>query len=45
MAFIGEGPCPRVYTPAPKRIPGKDKEANYLPAPKGPFTMIMRLLA
>jgi hypothetical protein len=23
--------------------PGKDKEANWLPAPKGPFSMIMRL--
>ena len=23
--------------------PGKDKEANWLPAPKGPFAMIMRL--
>ncbi|MBY5540687.1 DUF1254 domain-containing protein [Rhizobium leguminosarum] len=23
--------------------PGKDKEANWLPAPKGPFTMFMRL--
>jgi hypothetical protein len=23
--------------------PGKDKEANWLPAPKGPFTMYMRL--
>jgi hypothetical protein len=23
--------------------PGKDKEANRLPAPKGPFSMIMRL--
>ena len=27
---------PRVYTPA-------DKEANWLPAPKGPFSMYMRL--
>jgi len=23
--------------------PGKDKEANWLPAPKGPFSVIMRL--
>jgi hypothetical protein len=23
--------------------PGKDKEANWLPAPKGPFAMYMRL--
>jgi hypothetical protein len=23
--------------------PGKDKESNWLPAPKGPFSMIMRL--
>ena len=23
--------------------PGKDKEANWLPAPKGPFVMAMRL--
>lgn len=23
--------------------PGKDKEANWLPAPKGPFSMVMRL--
>jgi hypothetical protein len=23
--------------------PGKEKEANWLPAPKGPFSMIMRL--
>lgn len=23
--------------------PGKDKEANWLPAPKGPFSIIMRL--
>jgi Protein of unknown function (DUF1214) len=23
--------------------PGKNKEANWLPAPKGPFTMYMRL--
>jgi hypothetical protein len=23
--------------------PGKDKEANWLPAPKGPFLMFMRL--
>jgi len=23
--------------------PGKDKEANWLPAPKGPFLMAMRL--
>jgi len=23
--------------------PGKDKEANWLPAPKGPFFMAMRL--
>ena len=23
--------------------PGKDKEANWLPAPKGPFPMILRL--
>ena len=23
--------------------PGKDKEANWLPAPKGPFYMVMRL--
>jgi len=23
--------------------PGKDKEANWLPAPKGPFTLMMRL--
>ena len=23
--------------------PGKDKEANWLPAPKGPFFMVMRL--
>ena len=23
--------------------PGKDKEANWLPAPKGPFIMYMRL--
>ena len=23
--------------------PGKDKEANWLPAPKGPFSMAMRL--
>ena len=23
--------------------PGKDREANWLPAPKGPFSMIMRL--
>jgi hypothetical protein len=23
--------------------PGKDKEANWLPAPKGPFMMVMRL--
>ena len=23
--------------------PGKDKEANWLPAPKGPFVMFMRL--
>jgi hypothetical protein len=25
--------------------PGKDKEANWLPAPKGPFTLTMRLYA
>jgi len=24
--------------------PGKDKEANWLPAPKGPFNLTMRLL-
>jgi hypothetical protein len=23
--------------------PGKDKEANWLPAPKGPFWMVLRL--
>ena len=23
--------------------PGKDKEANWLPAPKGPFYMVLRL--
>ena len=23
--------------------PGKDKEANWLPAPKGPFMVVMRL--
>ena len=23
--------------------PGKDKEANWLPAPKGPFFVVMRL--
>ncbi len=23
--------------------PGKDKEANWLPAPKGPFLVVMRL--
>jgi len=23
--------------------PGKDKEANWLPAPKGPFCMVLRL--
>jgi hypothetical protein len=23
--------------------PGKEKEANWLPAPKGPFSVIMRL--
>jgi hypothetical protein len=23
--------------------PGKDKEANWLPAPKGPFCLILRL--
>ena len=23
--------------------PGKDKEANWLPAPKGPFVLMMRL--
>jgi hypothetical protein len=23
--------------------PGKDKEANWLPSPKGPFSVIMRL--
>lgn len=23
--------------------PGKDKEANWLPAPKGPFSAVMRL--
>ena len=23
--------------------PGKDKEANWLPAPKGPFVVVMRL--
>ena len=23
--------------------PGKDKEANWLPAPKGPFSVVMRL--
>jgi hypothetical protein len=23
--------------------PGKDKEANWLPAPKGPFRMFLRL--
>ena len=23
--------------------PGKDKEANWLPAPNGPFSLIMRL--
>src|SRR5881394_2202951 len=26
-----------------KESPGKDQEANWLPAPKGPFSMIMRL--
>jgi hypothetical protein len=26
-------------------IPGKDKEANWLPAPKGPFNLTMRLYA
>ena len=25
--------------------PGKDKEANWLPAPKGPFNLCMRLYA
>lgn len=25
--------------------PGADKEANWLPAPKGPFTLTMRLYA
>ena len=27
----------------PDESPGKDKEANWLPAPKGPFVMFMRL--
>ena len=27
------------------RIPGEDKEANWLPAPKGPFNLTMRLYA
>jgi hypothetical protein len=26
-----------------KESPGKDKESNWLPAPKGPFIMYMRL--
>ena len=26
-----------------KESPGKNKEANWLPAPKGPFTMYLRL--
>ena len=25
--------------------PGKDKEANWLPAPKGKFTLVMRIYA
>ena len=25
--------------------PGKDNEANWLPAPKGPFTLTMRIYA
>jgi hypothetical protein len=25
--------------------PGEDKEANWLPAPKGPFNLLMRLYA
>jgi hypothetical protein len=28
---------------APTRNPGKDKEANWLPAPKGAFNLTMRL--
>jgi hypothetical protein len=26
-----------------KESPGKDREANWLPGPRGPFSMIMRL--
>ena len=28
-----------------ERSPGVDKEANWLPAPKGPFNLTMRLYA
>jgi hypothetical protein len=28
-----------------KRLPQKDKEANWLPAPKGAFNLTMRLYA
>jgi hypothetical protein len=29
----------------PERQSGADKEANWLPAPKGPFTLTMRIYA
>jgi Protein of unknown function (DUF1214) len=40
---VQAGPRRRIDAVDLARIPGKDIEANWLPAPKGPFSMILRL--
>ncbi len=40
---VGEGRRRRRHAACTERVPGKDKEANWLPAPKGPFVIAIWL--